>query len=439
MKSRSHIVLIFAILLLAVAVRLLLIRYETEIGVDSVLYILQGNNIAHGGWDTWDTTGGRWIMPPLLPILVAIFRLMGVGLEWSGHLASMAAGVLLLIPVYILTKRLYGDRAAIAAAWIAAFTPILVDYSVIVSTELLFAACAITAMIFTHRAFSLKGTIWDVFWSGIWIGLGFLARSLGIILLPWLLISYLFGRSGPSRSRSIKRTIVALIGFVIIALPYWTALKQSTGKWVIDSRFGTYGGQELRSDSTDQEASYSRYTGELTPDRSDFLVNVPSLQNEYKTESPSAIVSEVAHRYIQMLMRIYLDFPFTPTFPNGVQLFYLFPVFLLGLGFFTGTGKWRDRDSDRFMVWWLAPFILILPLVFVVVRYYIPVVAMLMPFMAVGAVYLASWIRNAFPDARLIKSGDTKSSQHCHHCFHSSRHSETLLQDHALERPDDLV
>jgi 4-amino-4-deoxy-L-arabinose transferase-like glycosyltransferase len=410
MTYRHQLVYLLIVLLLAACVRLLLVNYETEIGVDSVHYILEGNNIAHGtSIDTWNTTGGRWIVPPTLPFVVAIFRLLGFGLEWSGHLASLFAGVLLLIPVYLLAKRLYGQGPALISAWITAFTPILVDYSVIVATELIFAGCVIVMMIFTHRAISSKGSIWDSLWSGIWLGLSFLTRTLGIMLLPWLLISYMFSKSGHSKSRPAIHATLALLGFLILAVPYWIALKENTGRWVIDGRFGTYGSQILYSNNIDQEAVFERYTGELTPDHSDFLINTPSSVMKPPIMAPSETVLNIGKKYIQKLIRIYLDFPFTPTFPNGVQLFYLFPVFLLGLGIFTGPGKWSDRDSDRFMLFWLFPFVFILPLAFIEVRYFIPVIAILVPFMAVGADRIGSWITSAFPNSPWLNKNSSRA------------------------------
>ena len=171
MTTRSQIILLLIVICLAFGARLALARFEAEVGIDSVHYVLMGDNIAHGRtWDTWNTTGGRWILPPLFPLLIALFRLLGAGLEWSGHLPSVAAGTLLLLPVYLLTKRLFGPTTAVAAAWVAAFLPILVDYSVVILTECLFAACALSMMVFIHRAFSEKGTGLDSLWSGYGLG-----------------------------------------------------------------------------------------------------------------------------------------------------------------------------------------------------------------------------------------------------------------------------
>ncbi|MCX6647486.1 MAG: glycosyltransferase family 39 protein, partial [bacterium] len=377
-------------------IRLFLARYETEVGVDSVHYILMGNNIASGvGIDTWNTTGGRWILPPTFPLLVAFFRLFGIGLEWSGHLASVTAGTALLIPIYFLTRRLFSVTTARAALWIAVFTPILVDYSVVILTENLFAAFVLAMLIFTHRAYSSDGKLTDSFISGIFASLAFLTKTFGIFLVPFLLLSYLFSRGGHSKSSPVKQTILAFIGFMILAAPYWVVLHNHTGQWMID---GKGLGQENRifAGNLTEEHNDPRYTGELTDDGSDFAINVnPSSQNPSQTETGKFLFN-FCRKYTQKLVRIYQDFPFTPTYPNNVLLLYLFPTILLGLGIFNGPGRWKERDSDRFLLFWLCPFVFCVPLIFVEVRYFIPVIPLLIPFMARGVEEIADWTMTRF-------------------------------------------
>jgi len=396
MMKRSKIFPLFIVLVLALSLRIILARYETEVGVDSVHYVLMGDNIAHGkSWDTWNTTGGRWVMPPLFPLIIAIFRLMGTGLEWSGHLAAAFCGTALLLPLYILTKRLYGEREGLAAAWIAAFTPILVDYSVVILTECLFAGCILSMMVQIHKAFSKEGRALNTFWSGFWLGLAFLTKTFSIIFLPFMLLSFLFTRGGKPRLTSIKQCLLAFVGFLLLAIPYWISLRIYSGRWEID---GKGIGQESRiyTKNLEEEHVDPRYSGELTPDGSDFLINAsPHL---VKPERPGRkqILLNFLVKYLQKLIRIYQDFPFTPTYPNNVLILYLFPAMLLGIGLFSGKGSWKERPSDRFLLYWLCPFIFGLPLIFVEVRYYIPTLALLVPFMAVGATKVALWIERRF-------------------------------------------
>lgn len=410
-KGRETLLLI-TVLAVGCLMRLLLVNYETEVGVDSVHYVLTGDNMARGaGWDTWDTTGGRWVMPPMFPLLIAIFRLAGFGLEYSGHLASVAAGTLLIATTYFLTRRLFGSPSATAAAWIAAFTPILVDYSAVIMTELLFAAFTMLMIIFCHRAFSSHGAAFDAFWSGVFAGLAFLTKTFGILLLPFLLAGYLFARGGASRTKPSVQLSLALIGFLLLAVPYWLALHQTLGKWVIDGK-GIGQQYRIRAESLEAEHVDPRYAGDLTPDGSDYLINAGQSPVKVSQERPTRFLLNFVKRYVQKLIRIYQDFPFTPTYPNNVLLLYLFPAMLLGLGVFGTSESWRNRPSDRFLLYWLIPFVFVLPLIFVEVRYYVPVVALLIPFMARGAVSAAQWVRTSFGESFLLRSDpDARSLQ----------------------------
>jgi 4-amino-4-deoxy-L-arabinose transferase-like glycosyltransferase len=396
MSSRSQILLLLVIIGVALTARLVLAHYETEVGIDSVHYVLMGDNIAHGrAWDTWNTTGGRWILPPAFPLLIALFRFLGVGLEWSGHLASVFAGTLLLLPIYFLTKRLYGRDTAILAAWIAAFTPILVDYSVVILTECLFAALLLTMVIFVHRAFSEKGSSADSFWSGLFLGLAFLTKTLGIMFLPFLILGYLLSRKGQSLAPPFKQASLAFVGFLVLAVPYWVVLHAHTGQWVIDGK-GVGQENRLYARNLEEEHIDPRYSGVLTPDGSDFLINSPQEEIIPAWATPGNLASNFTKKYLLKLVRIYQDYPFTPTYPNSVLLFYLFPAILLGLGLFSGNSSWKYRKSDRFLLFWLCPFIFGFPLVFIEVRYYIACVPFLIPFMAVGAMDLTKWINERF-------------------------------------------
>lgn len=383
-----------AILVVAFLLRIFLARFETEVGVDSVHYILMGDNIADAtSLDTWNTTGGRWVLPPTFPLLVAFFRLFGAGLEWSGHLAAVTAGTALIIPLYCVTRRLFGIITAQVAAIIAAFTPILVDYSVVILTELLFATFVLWMLLFVIRALSSEENIWDSLLSGIFCALAFLTKTFGIFLLPFLLLSFLFSKAG-GRTRS-TRFGLALLGFLILAVPYWLFLHQYTGRWVID---GKGQGQQVRifARNLTEEHIDPRYTGELTEDGSDFLINVDPSASIPEGLSTGRIVFNYVKKYAQKLVRIYQDFPYTPTYPNNVLLLYLFPTILLGLGIFTGPGRWSERHGDRFLLYWICPFVFGLPLIFIEVRYFVPVIPLLVPFMARGAEVVSEWIVNRF-------------------------------------------
>jgi len=392
------------ILIAGFLLRLLLARFESEVGVDSVHYILTGDNIAKGvSFDTWNTTGGRWVLPPMFPLLIALFRLMGAPLEWSGHLASVFSGTFLLFAIYLVTKRLFGRQTATIALIISTFYPILVDYSVVILTENLFAAFVLMMMLYVLRAFEIKGKPNDAFWSGLFLVLAFLTKTFGIFLLPFLFLSYIFGKGGRSSSKPVTQAILSLVGFLILAAPYWVLLHNYTGEWVIDGKGQGQASRIYASDLSEERVD-PRYNGELTQDGSDFLINVNPDVESAPAIPFSKLASTYIRKYIQKLVRIYQDFPFTPTYPNNVQILYLFPAMLLGLGLFSGKGKWQERHSDRFLLYWLPPFIFGIPLVFVEVRYYIAVVPLLIPFMARGIEDVAGWLIERFSGgkARLL-------------------------------------
>lgn len=78
--------------------------------------------------------------PPLYALLARLFAwIPGVGLEGAGRLVSIACGVLILWPLHDATRRLYGLRAAFwaMAAWTV--TPLALQWSLQVMTDMPFA------------------------------------------------------------------------------------------------------------------------------------------------------------------------------------------------------------------------------------------------------------------------------------------------------------
>jgi putative flippase GtrA len=114
-----------ALLLVALAARLLFVGMAPVAYGDAVSY----------SWVAWLTAQGEWRLADpfwhsLFDFWQALLLLTGVGQYPALVLASLLPGLLLIVPVYLLTRRLYGDTAALVAALFIALHPRLVEYSV---------------------------------------------------------------------------------------------------------------------------------------------------------------------------------------------------------------------------------------------------------------------------------------------------------------------
>ena len=101
-------------------------------------------------------TGPTALMPPVYPYLLSIFfKIFGSGSEMAGVAAlglNVILSALVLLPLFVLTKRLFSRRAALAAVWVWAVLPLsgYTDALYIWNTSLL------TLAVTTFLAFTLS-------------------------------------------------------------------------------------------------------------------------------------------------------------------------------------------------------------------------------------------------------------------------------------------
>jgi putative flippase GtrA/4-amino-4-deoxy-L-arabinose transferase-like glycosyltransferase len=172
---------LWAILVVALVARLLFLGMAPVAYGDAVSY----------SWVAWFTARGEWQLADpfwhsLFDFWQASLLLTGIDRYPALVLASLMPGLLLIVPVYLLTRQLYGDRAAAIAALFIALHPRLVEYSVNGYAETFYLCAALWAV------WGVTTVIQDRGQRGAWyaIGLGlagyFLVRN-EVVLLVGLL------------------------------------------------------------------------------------------------------------------------------------------------------------------------------------------------------------------------------------------------------------
>ncbi|MDT7604094.1 MAG: hypothetical protein QOF61_2091, partial [Acidobacteriota bacterium] len=121
-----------ACVLIGFAVRLLLVAcVESVLSPDGVVYAGLARQLAAGNL----RAGLSSYYPPLYPLLIALSSLVFRDVEFAGRFVSVAAGALLIVPVYLLAREWYGHRVARLAAIVIALHPLLIYYSSVLLTE----------------------------------------------------------------------------------------------------------------------------------------------------------------------------------------------------------------------------------------------------------------------------------------------------------------
>jgi len=344
---------------LALLIRLLCLwRLDHVLSPDGVLYLTLAQNLKAGNF----STGFSPYWAPLYPILISLASIFFRDPEFTGRFISVAAGALLVIPVYRLAFKWYGMPAARIAAAIVALHPLLIYYSTVVLTESVYTLVFTCAVVTGWSALS-RGRRGSFLLTGFTFGLCYLLKPEAALFLP-LLVAIVFIRPFFHRAYSLKlgaqNGLLLAMGFLLPAAPYIIYLQRQTGAWVLSGKTAVHLWQGSRRAGGD----FAQAVAPLVPDATTAIVQLTkALRFEYEI----------------------FNLIFPPTF-----------VILAALGLFRQS--WiRDRAKQEmylllFIVTTLAGYAVTLPNI----RFLVPLLPLLLCWVAKGIVEFESWAGGTF-------------------------------------------
>lgn len=139
---------------------------------------------------------------PLYPTLIALFHVIIPDWLWAARSISLVCTVLVLVPLYLLTRDLFGRRAAFWAGLAGALAPPVNDWALDVIRNPPFVLCMLWAVHFSQRAL-LDGKALRFLAASALGWLAVLFRIEGIVMIPafalFLLWAALWGGEGKRR------------------------------------------------------------------------------------------------------------------------------------------------------------------------------------------------------------------------------------------------
>jgi len=250
-----------AILLLGFAIRVVFALLPRVVRWDEAAYQLIAQNLLSGrGY--MEVLGARDLQsPPMVAYLSVIGLTLHLPVELvTAGVSHVLLGSLIPLPVYGLGRELYGARAGLTAALLAAIYPALAVSPLYWSTMtespyLLFTMCGLYAA--RRTAF---GGAWR--WAitlGVSYGLAYLARPeaavyMALMILYILVVSWYGSRHPAARQanvpqsiaggrqhglwRAVATSLASLVVFGLIAFPYVNYLHRATGRWLLSGKQG---------------------------------------------------------------------------------------------------------------------------------------------------------------------------------------------------------
>ncbi|KPJ57791.1 MAG: hypothetical protein AMS15_09625 [Planctomycetes bacterium DG_23] len=215
MKREKQIIL--CLLLLAFIFRLFLMVHTYVIAKDGIIYISQARDFAAGRF----ARGLGGFYPPGYPALIALFSLFLKDFELAGGLVSVVFGSLALMPIYLLTRRMLGQKAALICGLFFACHPVLSRYVADVLSEGAYFFFFLWGIYFAWRALETKNLRYFPL-TGVFAILAYLIRpeGLGLIVLPFLLIVGV----KLARFRKFMSLKKCVAGLLLLSLPPLAAL-----------------------------------------------------------------------------------------------------------------------------------------------------------------------------------------------------------------------
>jgi 4-amino-4-deoxy-L-arabinose transferase-like glycosyltransferase len=224
-----------------------LIRQMMEVRLfpDSINYLTFARNILSGIHNTGDISFlVSFRRPPIYPYLIALFsggNSSPIFLAEVARQISILFGVLTILPIYLLSKKMISQKAAAFSAVMAVLIPEFVYYSGAVLAETICSFFITVGFFLLWYSSQYKDRWYLYILQGFFLGLAFLCRHLAIgflgIALAWTVISYVKpikpGKMLSSITRTAMSCLLVLLAFFLTISPQVHYLHEKTGKWAL--------------------------------------------------------------------------------------------------------------------------------------------------------------------------------------------------------------
>jgi 4-amino-4-deoxy-L-arabinose transferase-like glycosyltransferase len=317
----------------------------------------------------------------LYPFAAIPFGAFAHDAETGLRLLSAASGAALVVPSFMIARRLWGSRAAVFAGLFVVLQPNLISFSTAAITESLYSLLLMCALYLFLRGMDGGGMLRYAA-AGAALGLAFLARPEAIVILALfaLFAAAGGGNAGPGASFAarIRRSIVMAVLFSVMLLPYFFLLRAATGAWTGGSKAAVNLSSPVvwQDDLAREEYVYS-LKDDGTARRIDDLARESALKIFWRQKG--AIASGYP-------AKMGAGIGLVPLLFSSPFLLVLVPLGLIGR-------RWRREDrgaESLLLVLGLFPFVFY-PLFRVELRYLVPYLPVYLLWAGAGCAALLDW------------------------------------------------
>jgi 4-amino-4-deoxy-L-arabinose transferase-like glycosyltransferase len=351
---------------------------------------------------------------PMYPLLSGLFYLLTrnlavgkvQGMELASDICYLLFGVLLVVPIYLLTKEMYGRRAAVVSAGLVAVYPAISTaplfwgtlteppYYFFVYMGLFMVLLAMRPL---HKAQdgvpserevspSFGRGWWAFLLAGMFFGLAYLTRPEAVAYVAVagavILLVRLFEKRLLKRATWVSLGIY-LVGFLLFFLPYVYYVYRETGSWMVSEKAGvtfvTCIGLSQNNTAAFDQATWGLDSTGLEVfffSRESYHVNMLDVIRAYPSQ------------FVQLVLRNVRSFV-SGLFSLQLFSYYLLP--LMGVAFFKAAWDKRRAKGELLLLASLTPVMVFL-LFFIQDRYIATLLPTLVIWLGLGTYELGVWL-----------------------------------------------
>jgi len=222
--------LVLALCIVSVVLRVYwVVHHSTVLDENGSEYARIAENLLRHGTYRGLFEGPELMFPPLFPVLLALGSLFTGSVDSAARLIPLLAGVLLVPTAFALARLMYGLRVALGVAALTALHPVLIDLSSTAYSEGIYLLLMFAGLYWALRALDSGNRTHTVF-CGTLFGLAYLTRPEALVYPVVVLAAMLSKdlRSGLA-SRCAVRALCLFVPIAVVAAPYVAYLSIQTG------------------------------------------------------------------------------------------------------------------------------------------------------------------------------------------------------------------
>jgi Gpi18-like mannosyltransferase len=175
-----------ALVILAIIGSALVWPRVAPVSPDSCEYLLGGASL-FAGRGYFDHAGNvQTLFPPFYSVLIGAIAALGVEPVAAARLVTLLASSLTVLPLGLLTRRLFGNAAALSTALLFALLPLRLQISTMVWSESVYLLLIVTAA-WLWAIERDRPSRWRAVTAGACLGLAYLTRPEGLVAAAVLL------------------------------------------------------------------------------------------------------------------------------------------------------------------------------------------------------------------------------------------------------------